>query len=112
MRVKLVALLVVCLCGGLAATAYAATRNVKVGDDYFIKAGSPRTITVKKGTKLKFTWAGRSPHNVTTDKAPIRFASPTQVKGTYAKKLTKKGTYVLYCTIHGLNVQRLTVKVK
>ena len=112
MRVKLIALLAVLLCGAGAATAYAATRNVKVGDDYFVKAGSPRTITVKKGTKLKFKWVGKAPHNVTTQKGPMKFQSPTQTKGTFSKKLSKKGTYVLYCTIHGLNVQRLTVKVK
>ncbi len=109
---KLVALLVVCLCGGLAATAYATTRSVKIGDDYFVTAGKPRTITIKRGTKLRFRWTGRAPHNVTTQKGPMRFASPTQTKGTFSKKLSKRGTYVLYCTIHGLSVQRLTVKVK
>ena len=109
---KFVALVAVLLCGAGAATAYAATRTVKVGDDWYVAKGSPRTITVKKGTKLKFRWVGSSPHNVYTMRGPSRVQSPTKRSGTWTSRKLRRGTYVLYCSIHGPNLQSVTVKVK
>ena len=32
--------------------------------------------------------------------------------GTYKKKVTKRGTYTIYCTIHGASDQKMKLKVK
>jgi len=55
-------------------------------------------------------WKGKAPHNVKVTKGPVKFGSKTQVKGTFAKKLTKKGTYNIVCTIHAPNM-KMTIKV-
>ena len=38
----------------VAVPAFAATRTVKIGDSYFVRKGSPQTITVKHGTTTQF----------------------------------------------------------
>jgi plastocyanin len=91
----------------LAASAFAATKTVSIGDNFF----KPRTVSVKKGTTVKWVWKGKSPHNVTVRSGPTKFTSRTQTKGTFSKKLSKKGTYKIICTIHGA-VQSLTIKVR
>jgi plastocyanin len=66
---------------------------------------------VAKGTTVKWVWKGKAPHNVTVTKGPARFRSTTQVKGSFSKKLTKKGTYNILCTIHAPGM-KMTVTVK
>jgi plastocyanin len=94
------------LLGALAVPALAATKSIALRDTFF----SPRSVTVKKGTTVKWVWRGRLPHNVTVRKGPVKFHSSTKTKGSFSKKLTKRGTYRIVCTIHpGMN---LTLKVK
>jgi plastocyanin len=93
--------------GALAVPALAATKTVQVKDDKFVAS----SITVSKGTTVKWVWKGKAPHNVKVTKGPAKFASTTQVKGTYSKKLTKKGTYSILCTIHAPGM-KMTVKVR
>lgn len=93
--------------GALAIPAFAATKTVQVKDDKFVAS----SITVSKGTTVKWVWKGKAPHNVTVTKGPAKFKSTTQVKGSYSKKLTKKGTYTLLCTIHAPGM-KMTIKVK
>lgn len=88
-------------------SAFAATKSIKIGDDFF----SPKSVSVKKNDTVKWTWTGDSPHNVTVRTGPVKFHSKTQSTGTYSKKLTKKGTFKIYCTIHGTR-QSLTIKVR
>jgi plastocyanin len=95
----------------VAVPAFAATRTVKVGDFYFVKKGSPPTVTVKRGTVVKWVWAGKTAHNVTVTRGPVKFASKTQIKGTFSRTLTKKGTYYIVCTIHKALGQKMTLKV-
>jgi plastocyanin len=83
----------------LAVPALAATKSIKVGDDYFVRAGRPPVVTVSKGTTVKWVWRGKIIHNVYA-RGPVNFHSATQVKGTYSKKLTKRGTYAIVCKIH------------
>ena len=94
-----------------AVPALAATKKIKVGDNYFVKKGSQPKITVTRNTTVKWTWPGSGvPHNVTVTKGPVTFRSPTKTKGSYSKKVTKKGTYFISCTIHsGMN---MTLKVR
>ena len=49
MRKLLVAMLIAAASAVLATQALAATRSVKIGDDYFVRKGSAPTVTVKKG---------------------------------------------------------------
>jgi plastocyanin len=93
--------------GALAIPALAATKSVQVKDNKFVAS----SLTVSKGTTVKWVWKGKAPHNVTVTKGPAKFKSTTQVKGSFSKKLTKKGTYTILCTIHAPGM-KMTVKVR
>lgn len=80
------------------------TKNVKVGDEFF----KPTVLSIKKGTKVKWTWVGSSLHNVTVTSGPTRFHSRDQARGTYSHTFTQKGTWHLICTLHGFT---MTIKV-
>jgi plastocyanin len=91
----------------LAVSAFAATKTVAVKDNVF----APKSVSVRKGTTVKWVWRGDAPHNVTVTSGPVKFHSRTQTKGTYSKKLTKKGTYKFVCTIHAPRMV-MTIKVR
>jgi plastocyanin len=98
---------------GLAAPASTATtRSIKIGDDYFVRDGSSPTITVKRNTRVTWLWRGDSAHNVTVSRGPVKFKSKTMTEGSYAKTMTRRGTYAIYCTVHGRANQSMTLKVK
>jgi plastocyanin len=110
MRKLLVAALVAALSAVLASQALAATRNVTVGDDYYVRKGSPPTVTVKRGTKVKWNWAGRDLHNVTVTKGPVKFRSSLKDSGSFSRTVKRTGTYKIHCTIHQPDM-RMTLKV-
>jgi plastocyanin len=91
----------------LAIPAFAATKSVSIKDNLFV----PSSLSVHKGSTVKWTWKGHAPHNVTVTKGPAKFSSKTQVKGSFSKKLTKAGTYTILCTIHAPGM-KMTIKVK
>ena len=93
--------------GALAIPALAATTSVQVKDNKFVA----KSITVSKGTTVKWVWRGKAPHNVKVTKGPAKFASTTQVKGSFSKKLTKKGAYTILCTVHAPEM-KMTIRVK
>jgi plastocyanin len=111
MRKPLIALLVAGLAGLLASQAFAATRTVRLGDDWFVRDGRPTTVTVSRGTTIKWRWTGRDQHNVQVQSGPARFQSPLKRSGTYSKKLTKRGTYRIVCSIHQPDM-RMTLVVR
>jgi plastocyanin len=76
--------------------ALAATKTVAVKDNYF----SVKTLTVKKGTKVTWHWAGYLNHNVKVKSGPVKFHSSTQYRGNYSHTFQRAGTYKLYCTLH------------
>ena len=103
----------------LAAAALATTvppalsaREITVGDNYFVTPRGVPTVTVSKGTKVKWVWQKRTLHNVKAVKGPAKFGSDSQVGGSYSKKLKKKGTYTIICTIHGGGDQKMKLVVK
>jgi plastocyanin len=112
MRKLLVLLIAPAATAALAIPALAATTSVKVGDDYFVRDGGVPTVTVKRGDTVRWRFAGDSAHNVRVKSGPVKFASPVKSSGTYAKKLTKAGTYRIYCEIHGLDDQSMILKVR
>jgi len=74
-------------------------KQVAVKDDFF----TPRPITIKKGTKVVWTWKGKRKHNVSA--ASGAWGSGSKKKGTYSHTFKKKGTYTVFCTIHAPNMQ-------
>ena len=100
MRKLLILMLIAATSAVLAVPALAATRSVKVADDYFVRKGSVPTVTVKKGTTVTWRWAGKEMHNVAVTKGPVKFRSSFKSKGSYSKRVTRAGTYKIVCTIH------------
>ena len=100
---------------GLAAVgaipALAATKTVKVGDNYFVRPANNATVSISRGSSLKFVWTGSAPHNVVKRSGPgAAFKSPVKLHGgTWSHRFTRRGTYKLVCTIH--SGMKLTVKV-
>jgi plastocyanin len=112
MRKLIVMALVVGCLGVLASVAMAATKSVKVGDNYYVRPSGVPKITVKKGTKVKWRFGTGTPHTVTVKSGPAKFNSGLRSSGTYSRTLKKRGTYVIYCTIHGFRDQRMKLVVK
>jgi plastocyanin len=94
----------------LAVPALAATKTVKVGDDYFVKKGARPTVAVSKNDTVKWVWKGKVVHNVYVTKGPQKFHSKTIAKGSYSRKMTKRGSYLIVCTIHSGMEMNLKVK--
>ncbi len=95
----------------LAAPAAAATKNVKIGDDYYVRAGSPPTVTVTKGTTVKWNWRGRRQHNVVVQLGPVHFQSALKRSGSYSRTMRRAGTYRIICSIHAPDMA-MTLKVR
>jgi plastocyanin len=95
----------------LAAPAAAATRNVKVGDDYFVRRGDPPTVRVFKGTTVKWNWAGSRQHNVVVVSGPATFQSALKRSGSFKRKMKRVGTYRINCSIHAPDMA-MTLKVR
>jgi plastocyanin len=112
MRKLIILALVLGCVGVLASVAMAATRSVKVGDNYYVRPSGVPKITVKKGTKVKWHFGTGTLHSVTVKSGPAKFNSGVRSSGSFSKKVTKRGTYVIYCTVHGIRDQRMKLVVK
>ena len=86
-KLIILALAVGCL-GVLASVAMAATKSVKVGDNYYVRPSGVPKITVKKGTKVKWRFGTGTPHTVTVKSGPAKFNSGVRSSGSFSKKLT------------------------
>jgi plastocyanin len=91
----------------------ATTKTVRV-DDYSF---SPKVLTVKAGTKVKFVWVGTAKHDIELNRAPRRvkdprsFDSRIMTRGSVTRTFKEPGTYAIDCSIH-FSIMRMTVKVK
>lgn len=110
MRRLLILVPLVAVSGALAVPALAATKSVKIGDDFFVRDSGVPTVNVKKNDTVKWNFTGKSPHNVTVTKGPAKFKSKTMSSGSYSKKVTKAGLYTIICTIHDGQSMKLRVK--
>jgi plastocyanin len=62
------------------------------------KVGTNKTVEIRKGGTVKWTWADGQPHNV---KGPGFSSKVLSGKGkTYSHKFGKKGTFKIICQIH------------
>lgn len=101
----------VAACAVASVPALAATKSITVGDDFFIKRGGG-TVSVTKGTTVKWVFKGRNKHNVVGSGAGrfINSGAP-RTSGSYSVKASRKGSFKLICTVHG-NRQSMTLKVR
>jgi plastocyanin len=82
------------------------SRTVKVGDFFFVKdSNHTPTVHVAKGTLVKWKFVGDSEHNVTVENGPVKFHSKDMLSGIYKRKVTKAGTYLIECTLHGFKMR-------
>ncbi len=111
---KVLAVMVAALVAvAFATSAFAGARpvkNAKVNVDGF--AFTPRTMTIKRYTKVVWKWVNGSDikHDVAVAKGPVKFRSKLMAKGTFSYLFTKKGTYQLHCTIHPFMRETIVVK--
>src|SRR3954451_3202942 len=89
--------------GVLAATAFAATKSVKVGDNYYVRSSGVPTVSVHKGGRLKFNFTGDDVHNakgvgISLGADCRKFRSSGSCT---TRKLRKRGTFTIFCEIHG-----------
>jgi plastocyanin len=94
----------------VAAPALSKRKSVEVDDNYFVREGAPRTVSVKKNDTVVWKWEGSNPHDVTVKRGPVKFRSKVKTSGIYSKKMTRRGTYKIICTIHA-PAMRMTLKV-
>ena len=86
-------------------------REIKVDDNFFVRASGVPTVKVSKGTVVKWVWKGKSLHNVKVTKGPVKFGSSSMTKGSYAKRMKRRGTYTIVCTVHGASDQKMKLVV-
>jgi plastocyanin len=87
-------------------------KHVTVGDNYFVRPSGVPTVTVSKGTRVKWVWTGDNLHNVKVASGPAKFGSSTMSRGSYTKKVRKRGTYTIVCTVHGGRDQKMKLVVR
>ena len=87
------------------------SRTVKVGDFFFVKdINHTPTVHVAKGTLVKWKFVGVEDHNVHVIKGPAKFHSRNMDHGIYQHKVTKPGTYLIECTLHGFKMRLVVAK--
>ena len=97
MRRVLVIIAAVAALGVAAPAGAAKTAKVDLGTSYY----APAKLKIGKGDKVRFKWnPSFDLHDVNVKSGPQRFKSPLQASGTWTRKFTKPGKYVLYCTQH------------
>ena len=101
-----------CLAAPAAAASGTTVKRVKVGDDYY----GPTHLTVKPGTLLRWVWLSDNgdSHDVKLTTAPHgvkRFHSASAATDyTFSRKLTRRGTYKIVCTLH--QDMTMTIRVR
>ena len=103
----------------VAAPAGGVRAAVPLGDDFFghdagghDAGAATHELKVRSGTVVRWLWVGTSKHNVTVLTGPQRFHSPTQDSGSYSRRLRRRGTYRIICTIHGRKAMSMILRVR
>ena len=60
---------------------------------------SPRTLKVRSGRSVKWSWHSNAPHNVVFRKLHKR--SKTGNSGNFKLRFSKRGSFRYVCTVHG-----------
>jgi plastocyanin len=85
----------------------ASTKTVSLRDNFF----APKSLSIAKGTTVRWVWKGQALHNVAVAKGPVKFRASPRTAGHYTHTFAKAGTYKIVCTIHAPDM-RMTVTVK
>ena len=102
------------LTDALAATAIAATKSITVRDNYYVRSTGVPTVTVLKGDKLRFNFRGSKPHNAKGVGISLG-SSCAKIRSSgscLSSALRKRGTFTIYCSVHGKGDQSMKVRVK
>ena len=111
MKRLVVLALAAAVCAVLAVPAHAATRTVTVNDDYFVRSSGTPTVTAKRNDTIRWVWRStEAPHNVVVTSGPTKFRSSLKRSGSYRKKVTRRGTYRIVCTVH--TGMKMTLRVR
>ena len=105
-------LAVVAVLSAVFATSAPSATRVVVGDNYFVRPSGVPTVTVSKGTRVRWVWTGNGLHNVKVTRGPARFSSPSKTSGTYVKRMRRRGTYTIVCAVHGGGDQKMKLVVR
>lgn len=87
-------------------------KTVKIGDNFY----APTKLTVNRNSTITWKWPSEigDSHDVALDRGPKGFKTfESDIAGSsfsYKKKLTKPGTYKIYCTLH--EEMTMTIKVR
>ena len=88
-------------------------QRVTVGDNYFVRASGVPTVTVAKGTRVKWVWKGKSlAQREGHQAARSKFGSPSKTSGSLRQEDEQAGTYRLYCSVHGASDQSMKLVVR
>lgn len=100
---------------GVAVTAVPALAATKTVKGTSKDTWSPRSLTVKKGDTVRFTWNDTgAPHNVrkTAGRGSLsRGATRVRTTGSARFKAPAKGTYRFVCDVHA-STMKFTLRVK
>jgi plastocyanin len=103
---KLIALSACVIAGAAAVPAFAATRTVRVDDNVF----RPDSMSVNRGDTVRFRWVGDALHNVRKTGGPGFRNISNRRSGTVSRRVTRRGTLRLVCTIHPGMDMRIRVR--
>ena len=106
MKKKLLALGVIGTIAATAVPAFAATKTVRVDDNVF----RPDSMAVNRGDTVRFRFVGDAIHNVRRTSGPSFRNISNRRSGTISRRLTRKGTLRLVCTIHPGMDMRIRVR--
>jgi plastocyanin len=103
---KLIALAATVVVAIAAVPALAATKTVRVDDNVF----RPDSMTVNRGDTVRFRWVGDALHNVRRTSGPSFRNISNRTSGTVSRRLTRRGTLRLVCSIHPGMDMRIRVR--
>ena len=103
---KLIALAATVVVAVAAVPALAATKTVRVDDNVF----RPDSMTVNRGDTVRFRWVGDALHNVRKTSGPSFRNISNRTSGTVSRRLTRRGTLRLVCSIHPGMDMRIRVR--
>ncbi|CAB4942435.1 unannotated protein [freshwater metagenome] len=86
--------------------AAAATTTVQLEDSIF----APATLSLRRGARLRFVWAGTFAHNLTGRGVPRSYATPRVRARTLTLTLRRAGTFKYLCTLHSGMALRVRVR--
>ena len=79
--------------------------------------GTMKSLSIKKGDSVTWTWSGTGRHDVDVRKGSSRTkgtivaeSDPLRDPGTFTRKFTAAGSFIAYCTLHSNMSQKITVK--